>query len=272
MKTLWMLSLLALVPSPRGWSAASGHEPVREKPDRGMPDRETPVREEPAPAQTAYDGLLLEYQAAVKALRAQIQAAQGAKEKAALRKNHPAKAFWPRFEALAQGGEGRAWLWKVSTQRERGVPRKQRDAERLDAYTRLLKDYPKAPWLATAMEQVAKDGKVDSDLRVRLFQHVANRHDQSESHRTLARFHAGHILFTHKDPTKQPLGKAMLEALVQEDPKSALALRAQVILEKPDLTVGSMAPDFIGKTIDGKQLQLSDYRGKVVLIDFFGFW
>ena len=36
--------------------------------------------------------------------------------------------------------------------------------------------------------------------------------------------------------------------------------------------VGSEAPDFSGKTIDGKDIKLSDYKGKVVLIDFWASW
>jgi thiol-disulfide isomerase/thioredoxin len=34
----------------------------------------------------------------------------------------------------------------------------------------------------------------------------------------------------------------------------------------------SPAPDFEGKTIKGKELKLSNYRGKVVLIDFWASW
>lgn len=34
----------------------------------------------------------------------------------------------------------------------------------------------------------------------------------------------------------------------------------------------SPAPDFQGKTINGKDLKLSDYKGKVVLLDFWASW
>ena len=35
---------------------------------------------------------------------------------------------------------------------------------------------------------------------------------------------------------------------------------------------GSQAPDFEGKTSKGKEIKLSDYLGKVVLIDFWASW
>ena len=33
-----------------------------------------------------------------------------------------------------------------------------------------------------------------------------------------------------------------------------------------------MAPDFTGETIDNFKFDLSDYKGKVVMIDFWGHW
>jgi hypothetical protein len=38
------------------------------------------------------------------------------------------------------------------------------------------------------------------------------------------------------------------------------------------LEVGNIAPDIVGEDIDGQQFKLSDYRGKVVVIDFWGHW
>lgn len=36
--------------------------------------------------------------------------------------------------------------------------------------------------------------------------------------------------------------------------------------------VGQTPPDIVGEDIDGKPMKLSDYRGKVVVLDFWGFW
>jgi hypothetical protein len=36
--------------------------------------------------------------------------------------------------------------------------------------------------------------------------------------------------------------------------------------------VGQPAPEIDGEDIDGKKFKLSDYRGKVVLLDFWGHW
>lgn len=36
--------------------------------------------------------------------------------------------------------------------------------------------------------------------------------------------------------------------------------------------IGDLCPDIVGTTPDGKQVKLSDYRGKVVLVSFWGTW
>jgi hypothetical protein len=42
--------------------------------------------------------------------------------------------------------------------------------------------------------------------------------------------------------------------------------------ELRDLAVGKQAPEIAGKDVDGLAFKLSDYRGKVVLLDFWGYW
>jgi hypothetical protein len=44
------------------------------------------------------------------------------------------------------------------------------------------------------------------------------------------------------------------------------------IFEKQRLQVGMEVPDIVAEDVDGVAFKLSDYRGKVVLIDYWGFW
>ena len=39
-----------------------------------------------------------------------------------------------------------------------------------------------------------------------------------------------------------------------------------------NLGVGKPSPDIKGEDIDGKSFKLSDYKGKVVVVDFWGDW
>ncbi len=44
------------------------------------------------------------------------------------------------------------------------------------------------------------------------------------------------------------------------------------LYELQHLAVGMVAPNITGEDADGKKFQLSDYRGKVVVLDFWGEW
>lgn len=44
------------------------------------------------------------------------------------------------------------------------------------------------------------------------------------------------------------------------------------LVEATKLAIGTEAPEIDGVDIDGVKFKLSDYRGKVVLLDFWGFW
>jgi hypothetical protein len=37
-------------------------------------------------------------------------------------------------------------------------------------------------------------------------------------------------------------------------------------------TIGEEAPEIVGVDLDGVEFKLSDYRGKVVMLDFYGDW
>lgn len=44
------------------------------------------------------------------------------------------------------------------------------------------------------------------------------------------------------------------------------------LFELENLSVGMVAPDIVGEDLDGIVFRLSDYRGKVVMLDFWGHW
>jgi endonuclease YncB( thermonuclease family)/thiol-disulfide isomerase/thioredoxin len=71
---------------------------------------------------------------------------------------------------------------------------------------------------------------------------------------------------------------AMLERTTTEFSKvelgdTTLGKAAEPLLfERKFLVVGKVAPEIVGKDIDGKPLKLSDFRGKVVILDFWADW
>ena len=53
---------------------------------------------------------------------------------------------------------------------------------------------------------------------------------------------------------------------------AARILRGEAAGGEIGLAVGKLAPDFTTKDADGVEFKLSDYRGKLVVLDFWGFW
>ena len=50
------------------------------------------------------------------------------------------------------------------------------------------------------------------------------------------------------------------------------ALAEGPLFELRNLAIGMVAPDIEGTDVRGKAFRLSDFRGQVVILDFFGFW
>lgn len=49
-------------------------------------------------------------------------------------------------------------------------------------------------------------------------------------------------------------------------------MAASALFAIKNLSIGCVAPDIVGQDLDGKDFKLSDYRGKVVMLDFWGDW
>lgn len=65
--------------------------------------------------------------------------------------------------------------------------------------------------------------------------------------------------------------EGVLKQLAENDPKLAAGVNELEFALK-HLTVGRPAMEIEGDDLDGKKFKLSDYRGKVVVLDFWGHW
>lgn len=71
----------------------------------------------------------------------------------------------------------------------------------------------------------------------------------------------------------QAQARAHLETAAREYGDTPLGKKAAGWLFRlAHLQTGQVAPDFQAVDQDGKSFKLSDYRGKVVVLDFWGFW
>jgi len=74
-------------------------------------------------------------------------------------------------------------------------------------------------------------------------------------------------------------GKDLVKQMIDNGPKNkkSAEMYSKMLATKyagvfPDLSVGKKAPEVISKDLDGKEVKLSQYRGKVVVLDIWATW
>lgn len=82
------------------------------------------------------------------------------------------------------------------------------------------------------------------------------------------------VQLTRGKPTDEQ--KAAAATLLADAEKLATGDLADRIaapkFQQDNLQIGKTVPEIVGEDVDGVPFKLSDYRGKVVVLDFWGFW
>lgn len=78
----------------------------------------------------------------------------------------------------------------------------------------------------------------------------------------------GFIIYSLWSESKKPApAQGPVAQVAQPRPQNQPPVRPS-----PGPKVNDTTPDIVGEDVDGKEFKLSDYRGKVVVLDFWGFW
>jgi hypothetical protein len=217
-----------------------------------------------------YKELAAEYDAAITQWDAALDATEDRNARAELRRNQPSKAFWPRFEALSAGGDGQATLWLATHLKDKGLKASERGPLATGYFETLFSSHVEADWFGTAIAALIQEDKVEQTAKASFLRKAVDG-AKAPASKAPAMFHLGQMLF--EDETTKGEGEKLLQAVVAEFPKTVWGTLAKAMfVTAKGLEVGKLAPDFYGESIDGFGFNLSDYRGKVVLLDFYGFW
>ena len=203
--------------------------------------------------------------------------------------NFPAISFWPRYEALAQ----RAGTSDVA----------------VDAWLKVIEMYASLPKKDSTSEQTPADRALTQLMGVHLESAKLGRLPSllAYSNGALRQWNSEAVFETllAKSPHAAVQGMAAYQFAAILSRKSAAAdkdaRRARAIalyervakdygdlplreaktlgqaanaalFELRNLQIGMSVPDFEATDQDGVKFKLSDYRGKVVVLDFWGFW
>ncbi len=230
---------------------------------------ETPTAAAVAPSFDDFTALDEEFEVALVEYTKELKAADKAQRRE-LRANSPIKLYWPRFEAMSKAGEGRATLWLVEHIKEnRDVRSKDRGAVLTPLFKSIIDNHADAEWFTSAIKSLAANKKyVGVDEAVAMLEQAAKT-AKSDNAKAASLFFTANLL-ADSDPARAEKLMAEIGEKYSNTVYGTAARASKATAE--DSEVGKVAPTFVGETIDGFQFSIEDYRGKVVALDFYGFW
>jgi len=138
----------------------------------------------------------------------------------------------------------------------------------------LLRNHLDSKELGNICQSLRYSGSADTEKNLRAILEKSPHHDvQGQACLALAQY------LKDKSPkTATPEVEELLARVVKDFSDVKLYQRSigtmakGELFEMQHLAVGMEAPEIAGEDIDGKSFKLSEYRGKVVLLDFWGNW
>ncbi len=237
-----------------------------------------PQQPEPAPAAQqpadAFLALVKDYGAAKNRWVLAERALKTDEARAAHQALKPVHEFWPRVEALVAAGDARGLVWMCEAIADKLDARDEIAAKKREWIDKLLAEHLDAPWAAT--ELVAMLGRqrpwFDEDfVRVRL-EELAHKSKNKEVCASAWFEMARRLEGPKSTPEEQARAVELYARIARDFPGTRAAAELAARAEAQAVEVGGTAPDFDAVDGEGAAFKLSDYRGKVVLLDFWGFW
>jgi hypothetical protein len=264
-RTAALVGLLGLA-APAALAVQTEDPPIEAvAPDQAQPD-------------AAYAALMEEYETALYAWYDQLDAVQERNEAGAKEAypESPDAAFYPRFWALAERGQIDARLWCLGNFGFSEVPEERRMVTKLRLYLDLIdnshKTHGEALLQTISGETDAWGDSLGRELAFALLDELAVVSGNPDLAAQVL-YEKGSALEWSGEEFAFDLAVEQYELLAERFPEHQLAARAAgKIFAAENLQIGMQVPDIVGVDVDGKPLKLSDYEGKVAVIDFWGFW
>ncbi len=197
----------------------------------------------------------------------------------------PAETFAPRFKAYAEKHAGEpeaipALAWIVNNADGPPGPGGDDESPAKWAVERLTRNHAASPALATHLPRLRYAGYYIGDKPlIDLYERVIETNKDQDA-AAWATFNLG---YTYYEKMPHPSGKTnksdkpratdFFRRAVKDYAGTRAAERAAAyIYQIEHLQIGMNAPEIVGTGVDRKEIKLSQLRGQVVVLDFWGFW
>jgi hypothetical protein len=184
------------------------------------------------------------------------------------------ESYFPQFRSLAKNylappnDRGQALLWCFSNFRSSGVEWKNPGAIQTGLADSLILNWSDAEWADGLAAAIARNKNSDGFNAEEALSRMEGASNSTRAQANAAYHRAN--LYRRGDEGKF---ESALTHFIQEFPSDARVSRAEGYLRNLRLLkLGKEAPNFSGTDVDGNPISLSDYRGKVTFLVFWGFW
>ena len=178
----------------------------------------------------------------------------------------PAAAFRPRFMKLADQGQFDSIMWMAKDDSTGDIP------AQMGYLERLLTEYANDERIENMFFVLHWMYPVETPDFQRIVADFAAR-TEVESFQHGANAALGLALVSSETKPNVAKGLALLKPLVRVKVDFPLSNEvASSIFVGENLQIGMVAPNFEAVDVDGDPISLAEYRGKVTVVDFWGFW
>jgi AhpC/TSA family protein len=211
-----------------------------------------------------------------KALDAHIDAVDKVKDKKEwdkqYREKHPCRTFGPRFGDLARRARGSEPGFKAGMHVVRDAWFLEDEASLRAILEDMASSYKGSALLEQMMPYAAGAAVCKrwswSEALIR-----SMTKEETRPLRAAALYDLGTVLRLHGTPEQRAEGLLLFKEIQRDYADLPHARQVEgFFFEQEHLQIGKTSPDFEATDQDGQKFRLSDYRGKVVVIDFWGFW
>ncbi len=227
-----------------------------------------------AAAPPNFDEVLEEYESYRKDFMTSLKDSDGISIKKKGDRKFPIEKYFAEFRKLAKNylakpdDRGRAMMWCLENLERCYINWKDVGVVHHAMSITLIDNWANASW-ATSLSSAISRGSKDNDQQVDELLHKLETACIEQKTKAYAAYSRADR-WRRKD---QDVFIARLESFLKQYPNSTRAKRARgYLMNAKELKIGAIAPDFSGNGVDGKNISLSDYRGKVTYVVFWGFW
>ena len=189
----------------------------------------------------------------------------------------PIPDFYPRYRELASAGHVKARLWCLEyvmySDYSEDLQADFVRGEGISLAVALRGDQDHSVRLAVLLSSLATMRFEEPCNDALAFLAAISEDEEVERTAILCRMMALEVLANSGDEQAAATRMELVEEVLARwpDSRQAQSLRGRIFVEQ-NLQVGMTAPALTGHDVDGEPLALADFRGRVVLVDFWGFW